>query len=202
MIFNNTLKKVTLYLYKILNRYIFFSNGIKYGKNLCVHGTLPLKIAKNATVTIGDNFYMSSGLNLNPLSGNKRGYICCNEGANISIGDNVAMSSTVLWAHKSISIGNNVLCGGNVKIIDSDAHSLNYIDRRNKSIDYEKKIDESITIGNDVFIGMDCIILKGVTIGDRAIIGAGSVVSKSIPKDSIAYGNPIQIKPNSLSSKN
>ena len=110
----------------------------------------------------------------------------------ISIGDYFYMSS-VLRAHKSIVIGNNVKFGANVTIMDSDAHSMNYLYRRNLSVDMAHKADAEVVIEDDVFIGMNTIILKGVTIGARSVIGAGSVVVKSIPSDCIAAGNPAKV---------
>lgn len=74
--------------------------------------------------------------------------------------------------------------------MDSDAHSLSYIDRRESVQDMENRIDREIVIGDDVLIGANSIILKGVHIGARSVIGAGSVVTKDVPKDCIVAGNP------------
>lgn len=101
------------------------------------------------------------------------------------------MSSTVLWAHKNITIGNYVKIGGNCILIDTDSHNKDYMIRRGQYTDWG--IAEPIVIEDDVFIGMNCIILKGVTIGARSIIAAGSVVTKSIPADCIAGGNPAKV---------
>ena len=74
-------------------------------------------------------------------------------------------------------------------IYTSDFHSLNANIRRTKN-DIKSRKTSPVKIGNDVFIGAKCIILKGVEIGDRSIIGAGSVVTKNIPNDEIWAGNP------------
>ena len=147
----------------------------------------------NSIVEIGDNFIFTSGESFNPLCRNLRGSISADANARIKIGDNVRMSSACLRAHKSIIIGNNVLIGGDSILLDSNAHSLFYLDRRINEKDRANKICDEIIIGNDVLIGTRCIILKGVYVGDRAIIGAGSVVTKDIPADSIAAGNPAKI---------
>ncbi|MBU3855540.1 MAG: acyltransferase, partial [Candidatus Phocaeicola excrementipullorum] len=81
--------------------------------------------------------------------------------------------------------------GGNCVLIDTDAHNMNYIIRRGQNTDWG--ISSPIVIEDDVFIGVNCIILKGVTIGARSIIAAGSVVTKSIPADCIAGGNPAKV---------
>ena len=77
--------------------------------------------------------------------------------------------------------------------MDSDSHSLNYIDRRDYKLDKKNKKSSEIVIEDDVLIGTRSIILKGVTIGARSIIGAGSIVTQSIPSDSIAGGNPCKV---------
>ena len=80
--------------------------------------------------------------------------------------------------------------GGGVLIIDTDCHSIDWKVRR----DSDNQICSApITIEDDVWIGAQCIILKGVTIGARSIIGAGSVVTKDIPADCVAAGNPCRI---------
>lgn len=78
-------------------------------------------------------------------------------------------------------------------MLDSDAHSLNYLDRRDGLKDMANRVDKEIVIDDDVLIGMNTIILKGVHIGARSIIGAGSVVAKDIPCDCVAAGNPARV---------
>lgn len=139
-------------------------------------------------ITIGDNFYMTSGDHVNPICSNLQGaFFTDRPEAEIRIGDNVGMSSTRIWIHDSLTIGNNVKIGGNVLIIDTDSHLLDYLIRRTSN---EGTKSAPITIEDDAWIGAHSIILKGVTIGARSIIGAGSVVTKSIPADCIAAGNP------------
>lgn len=84
--------------------------------------------------------------------------------------------------------------------MDTDAHSLDYMVRRLREknadgfgMDGLSAATAPIVIEDDVLIGTRCIILKGVTIGARSIIGSGSVVVKSIPADCIAAGNPCKI---------
>ena len=70
---------------------------------------------------------------------------------------------------------------------------MDFHNRREIKSDNANKRDEPVIIGHDVFVGMNTIILKGVEIGDRCIIGAGSVVTKSIPSDYVAAGNPAKV---------
>jgi acetyltransferase-like isoleucine patch superfamily enzyme len=105
------------------------------------------------------------------------------------IGNNVGMSNTTIVATKSITIGNNIMIGGGVTIVDSDFHSLNSL-HWHTNADEKNMISLPVVIKDNVFIGMDSIILKGVTIGNNVIIAAGSVVSKDLPNNQIWGGNP------------
>ena len=144
----------------------------------------------NNVIGIGDNFYFSSGDAVNPISSNLQGAIYLENGASLKIGNNVGMSSTRLWIHESARIGNNVKIGGCVLITDTDAHPMDYMVRRSSN---EGTKSAPVVIEDDVWVGAHCIILKGVTIGARSIIGAGSVVTKSIPADCVAAGNPCRV---------
>lgn len=186
------------FLYRVRNRISAYINrlrltiyGIRYGSNCVIHGKLYIKLFPTAKCIIGDNLYFSSGWNVNALCTNKRGTIYATDCAIITIGNNVGMSSTVLWAHKEIKIGNNVKIGGNCVIIDTDSHSIDYLKRRNPDTDWG--IAKSVVIEDDVMLGMNTIVLKGVTIGTRTVVGAGSVVTKDLPPDCIAGGNPAKV---------
>lgn len=111
----------------------------------------------------------------------------------------VGMSNTVIVATKHIEIGDNVMIGGGVTIVDCDFHSKDYHDWFTEN-DEKNMPSKPVVIGNNVFIGMNTIILKGVTVGDGAVIGAGSVVSSNIPSNEIWAGNPAKFikKRNSL----
>ncbi len=139
---------------------------------------------------IGNNFYFSSGDSVNPIAGNLQGSIYLEKDASLVIGDNVGMSSTRMWIHDSITIGNHVKIGACVLLTDTDAHPIDYVSR---CFSNEGTKSAPIVIEDDVWIGAHCVVLKGVTIGARSIIGAGSVVTKNIPADCIAAGNPCKI---------
>lgn len=184
-------KRVRNRLSSYYNLFRFKMYGIEHGRHCVIHGKLYITLFPTANVKIGNNLYFSSGWGINALCANKRGMIYATHDACISIGDNVGMSSTVLWSHKKITIGNHVKIGGNCIIIDTDAHNMDFLLRRSPSTDWG--VSSPVTIEDDVFIGMNCVILKGVTIGARSIIAAGSVVTKSIPADCVAGGNPAKV---------
>lgn len=77
--------------------------------------------------------------------------------------------------------------------MDTDAHSVDFRVRRDINTDIKEKHSSPVVIEDDVLIGVNSIILKGVTIGARSVIGAGSIVTKSIPADCIAAGNPAKV---------
>lgn len=124
------------------------------------------------------------------MTSNLQGAVYVEPGAELTIGNNVGMSSTRFWVHDSVVIGDNVKIGACVLITDTDAHPLDYLVRRTSN---EGTKSAPIEIENDVWVGAYSIILKGVTIGTRSIIGAGSVVTRSIPADCVAAGNPCKV---------
>lgn len=112
----------------------------------------------------------------------------CDYGYNIEIGDNFfANMNCVMLDGAKIKFGNNVLIGPNVGFYGT-GHPLT-LDIRHKFIEYSYPI----TVGNNVWIGGGVSVLPGVTIGDNCVIGAGSVVTKDIPANSIAFGNPCRV---------
>lgn len=173
----------------ILNRLYFNLKNVHFGRNLNVFGNV--YIIGNGSITIGDNFCMTSGHAINPICSNLRGvFYTENENSKIHIGNNVGMSSTRMWIHDNLTIGNNVKIGACVLLIDTDTHPIDYHVRRTSGLGTKSS---PIFIDDDVWIGAHTIVLKGVTIGARSIIGAGSVVTKSIPADCIAAGNPCTV---------
>ena len=109
-------------------------NGVRMGKHCVIHGHVGINVASTAFFSIGDYFYMSNGRHRNPLCGNVEGGFYLENNARVQIGNYVGMSSTVLWASTSITIGSHVNIGANVKIMDTDAHSLDYAKRRNAPV--------------------------------------------------------------------
>ena len=186
--------------YRRLNRLKFKLSGIKFGNNIQLYNKIHLKISPTAIFVIGDNFTFSSGNAYNPICRNIEGCIYVSKGACLIIGNNVGISSACIWVNKSITIGDNVKIGGDCIIMDTDAHNLNYNIRNSNELNENGELIDAITAKNapiiiedDVLIGARCILLKGITIGARSVIGAGSVVTSSIPSNTIAAGNPCRI---------
>lgn len=166
------------------------SIGIKCGKGFGCKGFFLIIKKPTATVDIGDDFHVKSSPLSNLVGLYQRTIIVARRDGRIRIGNNVGISGATIHG-SDITIGNNVAIGANTKILDHDFHSQDYLERRTDITINEKK--KPILIGNDVFIGCNCLILKGTVIGDRSIVGAGSVVSGIFPSDCVIVGNPARV---------
>lgn len=150
---------------------------------------VPHLFVKNGHFRIGHLFRMNNGFTANIIGRQQRCIFIVN-GGELEIGDNVGLSSTAIVCHKKVKIGNNVRIGGNTVLYDTDFHSL---DKNERVAIPEKKENiktKPITIGNNVFVGGHSTILKGSNIGKNVIIGAGSVITGTIPDNEIWAGNP------------
>lgn len=105
--------------------------------------------------------------------------------SSISIGDNCRINGAYIHAKSSITIGKNCVLAAGITIIDNNGHETY---SKNRTIGSDAP--SPIKIGNNVWIGMNAIILKGTTIGDNSIISAGSIVKGIFPNNSIICGNP------------
>ena len=111
-------------------------------------------------------------------------------GARLELGKNVGMSGSVICAGKLVTVGENTIIGPGTMIFDTDFHIPSGDGRW---LNESAKNAREIRIGRGVFIGARVIILKGVTVGDHAVIGAGAVVTKDVPEGAIVAGNPAQV---------
>lgn len=112
----------------------------------------------------------------------------CDYGYNITVGKNFYVNhNCVMLDCTHIRFGNNVLIGPNCGFYTA----IHPIDAEERSTFMESA--KPITVGNDVWFGGNVVVLPGVTIGDNVVIGAGSVVTKNIPSNVIAVGNPCKV---------
>ena len=127
----------------------------------------------------------------------------------ITIGEHCYIGSGTYISRSLIEIGNNVVIAWGCTIYDHDSHSLNYMDRRKdiddvlndirngrnfiQNKDWSNVNSKPIKICDDAWIGMNVLILKGVTIGEGAVVAAGSVVTKDVPAWTVVAGNPATV---------
>lgn len=116
--------------------------------------------------------------------------IIVQKNANLVVGDYSGTTNIEIQCHNSIVIGSHVNIGSRTTIFDTNFHSLDWEIRSVRSKDVLMASKAPVKIGDYVFIGARCIICKGVTIGEKSIVAAGSVVVKDIPAGQIWGGNP------------
>lgn len=185
-------RRIRLWVFDQFNHFatVLLFNGHKVDhRDFKTNGSPFVMVANGGQFHIGKDFSMNNGIVGNPIGCHDRCTFFVDKGAVLSIGDHVGMSQSALICHESITIGNYVKIGGGVKIFDTDFHSLDPI-LRSGNAEIDVKAKAPVVVKDHVFIGAFSIILKGVMIGANSIIGAGSVVTKSIPENQIWGGNP------------
>ena len=174
---------------KMLNEEYYDASGEEltkereYAKDLCYDYNHTRPSEKEKLKNIIKKLFKSTGENykINPP-------FFCDYGYNISIGENFYSNyNLIILDVCEVSFGNNVFIGPNVGIYTA-GHPVD-VELRNNRVEYGKKIK----IGNNVWIGGNVTILPGVTIGDNVTIGAGAVVTKDIPSNVTAFGNPCKV---------
>lgn len=201
------LKKVINKLNFYLDNLIFLSRVqlrplLKTNGKLCAYKNAEVKLTKTSKINIEEKFCFNEkwvkndpfpsilvmGENSNLIVNNFRIYsgskVFIDPGASLVLGSGYINMNLTLSCFEKIEIGNNVAISENFCIRDSDNHDI---------ISSTHKKTQPIKIGNNVWIGMNVTILKGVNIGDGCIIAAGSVVNKDIPARCLAGGVPAKI---------
>jgi acetyltransferase-like isoleucine patch superfamily enzyme len=170
-------------------------HGVQLSKKLRIYSFPLCRKHLYATIKIGSNVTIFNKLSENPAGISHRSVLVASKpGAKLIVGDNVGVSGVILNCTKEIVIEDFVYLGAGVMVYDTDFHPIVFSDRCIK--DKSKIKSAPVRICKGAWIGARTIILKGVTIGPRAVVGAGSVVTRDIPADCIAAGVPARfIKP-------
>lgn len=176
----------------LFNFYILFLKLLKpefsIGKNFHSFGLPLIQMSREAQFRIGNNLQLNNHTKYNMVGLYKQCSFFIQKNAKLKIGDNCGFSGVSIYCSSEIQIGNNCNFGGNVCIWDTDFHPTDYLARRINDMSIVNT--KPIFIGDDVFVGANSIILKGLSIGNRSLIGAASVVTKDIPNDEMWAGNP------------
>ena len=183
LIFDN-LRMYNLKIYSnFITKIISIYRGVKMGKGCDFFGLPHFRRYPLSTIQIGKNCIIRSDHNSNLIGINHKCIISTHlHGAKIIIGNNCGFSGTSIGAAIEINIGNHVSIGANGIITDFDWHS----ERINTQ-------PQPVIIRDNVWIGVNSTVLKGVTIGENSIIGANSLVVKDIPANVIAGGIPCKV---------
>jgi acetyltransferase-like isoleucine patch superfamily enzyme len=167
---NSRIVKLYYYLKTI---FLLKLNNIKYGKLPYMRGQSPI-LKNKGKFEVGNKFTM--------ISNQFKIQITCSENAHLKFGDNVHINQGCnIYADKSIEIGDGVMIGDSVIIYDTNFHEVE---------EGEGVTTKPIIIENNVWIGARAIILPGVRIGMNSVVGAGSVVTKSMPENCLIAGVP------------
>lgn len=172
--------KIGNWISTISGRLVLWINNVDFAGGVKFYGLPYVRTASSAKVFVGKSCTFRSSTTSNLIGINRRCILFADKDAELIIGDKSGFSGTVIGCFKSIKIGSNVRCGANTLITDGDWHSG----------DSRVGPPKQVEIGDNVWLGVNVTVLKGVKIGENSIIGAGSVVVSDIPANTIAAGIP------------
>lgn len=172
-----------------VSRWYKFLTGTSFGAGTLIIGR---PIVRGNNIRLGRHNTLDSSRFNNPLGSSRRCILRTYPGGLISIGDHFGGTGVTIVAVKEIVIGDHVTAGAECLIVDTDFHAVDYRIRSGGGSP-SRESAHPVYIGNHVFIGARSIILKGVSIGDRCVVAAGAVVSRSVPPDSLVAGNPARV---------
>lgn len=172
----------------IITYFICFLKDISIGKKSKFYGVPIFDRKPLSWISLGNNCTIRSDSTTN-LARKKKSIIrTYKSNAIIIIGDNVGINGSVIAAAEKIIIGKDVLIGYNCYICDTSNHVIDPTERHTGNPE-----TRPIYIGDNVWLGLNVVVLSGVTIGENSIIGANSLVLSNIPPNVIALGNPCKV---------
>lgn len=164
--------------------------GVELGAGVRLIGRPLIRRRGGSIIRLHDGVQIFSKYNSNPLGPGSPSILrTLTAEAVIEMGERSGMSGAILCAGKGIRVGHDTLLGAGCMIIDNDFHRWEG-DRWTNEFSRNAK---PVMIGDGVFVGARATILKGVTIGNYAVIGAGAVVTKDVPSHAIVAGNPARV---------
>lgn len=191
----NTPWKITNHLRRLAAlpyiRLRFALHGLPWGQDWRIFGMPIIQRHRRSAMSLGNRLELRSWYATNPLAPNHPVVLATwQAGAILTLGDGCGLTGAVVVAAQRVEIGQRVLLGANCTITDTDFHPLDPAARQR---DILAGASAPIIIGDDVFVGMHSLILKGVTLGAGCVVGAGSVVTRDVPPGAIVAGNPARL---------
>jgi acetyltransferase-like isoleucine patch superfamily enzyme len=177
----------------IVRGFLWF-HRCRVGHCFTADGLPRIRIQRPGSILIGEHVTLNCRVMSNLAGISQPSILQCISEGRISLGDGSGLSGVILSSRSHISLGQRCNLGVNARVYDHDFHSLNHSHRTDRRTDQSHTKSAAIEIGDDVLVGANVIILKGVTIGSRSIVAAGSVVTKGdYPADSLIGGNPAKV---------
>lgn len=170
------------------------ARGIEVGQHCIISGRPRFFRAKGTRIIIGDNAVLHSKIKYNTLIRLPLELSTVSPGAIIDIGEHCGLSGCQIICADKVSIGSYTIIGPDTVIYDCKEHEYNP-ERGWLGRTTPHRAGKEIKIGKRCYIGMRCIILKGVCIGDDCVIAAGTLVNRDVPDGHLAMGNPATITP-------
>ncbi len=176
---------------RVFGPLLLFARNVACGRGVRIFGVPHIGRAPGAKIVLGDRVCLRSRTASNVLLARYCILAATGERTVLKIGDDVGISGATLVATTGVYIGPRTLIGADAMILDSDFHPLDPAQRRiHQTVG---ALSGPVHIGSNVFIGARALILKGVSIGDGAVIAAGAVVTKDVSPGTIVGGNPARV---------
>jgi acetyltransferase-like isoleucine patch superfamily enzyme len=167
--------------------------GVVLGNGGRFYGMPIVEMAKGSRIHIGDRVVLCSDSRFTALGVNHAVVLrTLRASAEIVIGSDCGISGGSICSVIRVELGNECMLGANVTIVDTDFHAIKPDGRRFNG--NPQDIGASpVRIEDNVFIGTGALVLKGVCVGKNSVIGANAIVTKDVPPNSIAAGNPAKV---------
>ena len=174
-----------------LVRMQFAWHGIGWKPGWRIFGRPIIQKHRGSRIEAGRGLVLRSWVRSNPLAPTHPVVLATRSAdAEIVMGEECGFTGATIVAASRITMGDRVQVGGNAQVVDTDFHPLT---PEGRAADFNAGSTRPIVIEDDVFIGMNALILKGVTLGTGCVVGAGSVVSRDVPPRTIVAGNPAKV---------